>query len=472
MASTLEIIIKVTDKFTGAFKEAEAKMKSLKEVGQQLSSIGAGLTVGVTLPLAAIGAASVKAASDLSETVNKVNVVFGESAQEIMTWGKTAATSLGMSQQQALEAAGTFGNLFTSMKMGQGVSAEMSRGLVDLSADLASFNNLDPAMVLEKLRSGIVGETEPLRTLGVNITEAAVQTKALEMGLASAGEELTTQQKVLARYAIIMEQTANAQGDFGRTSDGLANQTRILKAQFSDAAAMLGQNLLPMALQVVQALNGMLTAFNSMPQPMQGAVIGIGLFLAALGPIVGTVGTVMQAVVQIKALGAAATALGVSVPALGAFATGLKGIGAAALAATGPFIPLIAAISALVWLLNTDFGKSGITAGKQLLVLASGGLGDLLGGKAYGDRVRQNNAKSMGLPGFANGFSGVVGGSGGTDSQLVQFMGTPGEPVLVGKRGAGGGMTVIIQAQTVMGDNIERVIIGPLDKWARSKGLI
>jgi hypothetical protein len=325
MASTLEIIIKVTDKFTGAFKEAEAKMKSLKEVGQQLSSIGAGLTVGVTLPLAALGAVSIKAASDLTESINKVNVVFGESSQEILTWGKTAATTLGMSQQQALEAAGTFGNLFTSMKMGQGVSAEMSRGLVDLSADLASFNNIDSAQVLEKLRSGITGETEPLKVLGVNMDEATVKAKAMQLGIASAGQELTTQQKVLARYAIIMEQTAKAQGDQGRTSGELAGQTRILKAQLADAAAMLGQNLLPMTLQVVQALNGMLTTFNGMPAGTQQAVIGIGLFLAALGPIVGTVGTVMQAVVQIKAMGAAATALGVSVPALGAFATGLKG---------------------------------------------------------------------------------------------------------------------------------------------------
>jgi hypothetical protein len=102
-------------------------------------------------------------------------------------------------------------------------------------------------------------------------------------------------------------------------------------------------------------------------------------------------------------------------------------------------------------------------------------LGDLIGGKAYGDSVRANNAKAMGLPGFANGFSGVVGGSGGTDSQLVQFMGTPGEPVLVGKRGAGGGGLVInINAQTLIGDaeGVRRVILPIIDQYSRSKGLV
>ena len=104
----------------------------------------------------------------------------------------------------------------------------MSTGLVQLAADLASFNNLNPEEVFLKLQSGIVGEVEPMRALGVNLSAAAVNAKALQMGLVNANGELTEQAKIMARYALIMEQTGNAQGDFARTSDGLANSTRIL----------------------------------------------------------------------------------------------------------------------------------------------------------------------------------------------------------------------------------------------------
>jgi hypothetical protein len=109
--------------------------------------------------------APISAASDLNESLNKSQVVFGDAAGAIEAFSKTAATSLGLSQQKALEATGTFGNLFVSMGLGQAPAAEVSQQLVTLAGDLASFNNIKPEEALEKLRSGIVGEAEPLRAL-------------------------------------------------------------------------------------------------------------------------------------------------------------------------------------------------------------------------------------------------------------------------------------------------------------------
>src|SRR3989304_383720 len=242
--STLEILLKMSgaDKVKGDVTGLE---KALKTMGTSAMRTGGILTAGVTLPLVGMATVAVKAASDLAESMNKVNVVFGESAVEVKEFSENAASSLGMSNQAALEAAGTFGNLFTSMGLTRDEAAGMSTDLLTLAADLSSFNNIDPTVALEKLRSGLVGEVEPLRALGVNLSEAAVEAKALELGIIDAGEEMTSAQKVTARYALIIEQTKNAQGDFARTSDGLANSTRILKAQFQDAAAELGQALLP-----------------------------------------------------------------------------------------------------------------------------------------------------------------------------------------------------------------------------------
>ena len=308
------------------------------KVGTAMQNAGKMMTLGLTLPIAALGVASIKAASDLEETKNKVKVVFGEMSDDVLKWSKNSATAFGQSQQQALEAAGTFGNLFTSMGLAQKESADMSEGLVQLAADLASFNNIDPALVLEKLRSGLVGEVEPLRTLGINLTMAATKAKAVEMGLAGANGEVTQAALLQARYALMLEQSKNAQGDFARTSDGLANQSRILNAQFKDSLAMLGQNLLPIALALVQALNKMLTAFNNMPAPVQKAMLVLAGLVAALGPILIVVGWFVQLFGVISGI----------VTTLGTLGITFGGVAAAASAAGTAFLAFAASLALVI----------------------------------------------------------------------------------------------------------------------------
>lgn len=201
---------------------------------------GMGLTVGIGTVVGVMKDA-VGAASDLTESYSKMGVVFGALTGDMARWAQDSATKLGMSRQAAYEALGTFGNLFTAMGIGHTQSAQMAQGLVQLATDLASFNNIDPSVALEKLRAGIVGEAEPLRTLGVNLNEAATKAKAAELGFATVGGTLSTQAAVAARYALIMEQSASAQGDFARTADGLANATRTAGAEIENIKTDLGK---------------------------------------------------------------------------------------------------------------------------------------------------------------------------------------------------------------------------------------
>jgi phage-related protein len=201
-------------------------------------------------------------AGDLNETISKTKVVFGDNADAVLAWGKDAAKGMGMSTNQALTARATLGNLFVAMGTGKKATADMSGGLVELGADLASFNNMDPTEVMEKLRAGLVGETEPLRSLGVNLTAASVEAKAMEMGLGTLGEELTPAAKAQAAYALIMEQTTTAQGDFARTSDGLANQQRITTATFQDSLATIGQAFVPIFEKIMPMVTEVLTNFG------------------------------------------------------------------------------------------------------------------------------------------------------------------------------------------------------------------
>lgn len=199
--------------------------------------------------------ASISAASAMAETQSKVGVVFGESAVAIRAWGEDSASAMGMSTQKALEAAATVGNFAQALGISQQEALKMSPALVQLAADLASFNNANPEETMLALRSGLAGETEPMRRFGVALNAATVEAKALEMGLARTKAEISEADKVTARYALIMEQTNSAQGDFARTSDNLANASRTLTANMENLRAKVGEGVAPALGQAVSKLN-------------------------------------------------------------------------------------------------------------------------------------------------------------------------------------------------------------------------
>lgn len=251
MAADLSIVVVLKDKASKALDGIRGKAgklgATLAKVGR-IAALGlaAGLAIGTKLAIDAIGAAS-----DLEEAVNKAAVTFGEAVHPIEKFAVTSAKSFGISKAKALEYSATLGIILQTSGLTQKETAGMSTELVQLAADMASFNNIPIDLALEKIRSGLVGEAEPLRTVGVLLSEAAVKTKAAELGIAAMGEKLTDAQKVQARYGIILEQTAKQQGDFARTSNSLANRQRILGARFEDLRAEIGKKLLPVATKLM-----------------------------------------------------------------------------------------------------------------------------------------------------------------------------------------------------------------------------
>ncbi len=256
----------------------------------------AGIFTTAALALAGVGVAAGAAAfklgsfaSDMNEARSKVNVVFEDMAGKVEAFAKTAPAALGISETAALSATGTYGNLFRSMGIGLGKSTDMSTQLLKLSSDLASFNNLDPTAVLEKLRSGLVGETEPLRSLGINLNDAMLREKALSMGLVKTTKDvLPAAAKAQAAFALIMEQSTLAQGDFARTAGGMANQQRILAATFETTMAGLGQAFIPIIQSVLPMLTGALQDFSvwvtanapAIAEIIKGVMAGIGAAIA------------------------------------------------------------------------------------------------------------------------------------------------------------------------------------------------
>jgi len=263
-----------------ASKQAE---QSLERVGGRLEQLndkfGRQLKIATAVGAAAVtglAAKSIQAASALEEAQNKANEVFGDSVSLVRDFAKTSADSFGISERAANSYAGTLGVILNTSGLAQEESAAMSVSLLALAADLASFNDIAIDEALEKLRSGLVGEAEPLRTVGVLLSAARVEAKAYALGIAQVGDVLTEGQKVQARYAVIMEDTASAQGDFTRTADSAANASRRLTARAEEQAATIGGVLLPMWKGIQQAL-------LQIPAP----VIQVGVALLTIATAVG-----------------------------------------------------------------------------------------------------------------------------------------------------------------------------------------
>ena len=210
----------------------------IKAVGSAVTSVFAG---------------PIMAASDLNEAVNKTDVVFGKAAKGIHEFARGAAQAMGMSRTEAEAYAGTFGNLLVSMGMGQNQAAGYSKSILTLASDMASFNNASPVEVLEAIRAGLVGESEPLRRFGVNLSAAAIEQEALRVGIKKSYQELTTAEKAQLAYNIIQRQTATAHGDFARTSTGMANSLRIIRASWADIKTEIGNRLLPVIAPLVSS---------------------------------------------------------------------------------------------------------------------------------------------------------------------------------------------------------------------------
>lgn len=243
-------------------KELKKAQGDVDDFGDRLGKAGKVIGAALAAAAAAAGAMAIKigkdavvAASNLAETTSKVGVIFGESADEINKFAETAATALGQSKQQALDAASTFAIFGKSAGLAGDDLVSFSTDLTVLATDLASFNNTTPEDAINAIGSALRGEAEPLRKYGVLLDDATLRAKALEMGIYNGSGALTSQQKVLAAHQVIMAQTTVAQGDFERTSGGLANQQRILAAQLENTKATIGQALLPVVLDMVSAFN-------------------------------------------------------------------------------------------------------------------------------------------------------------------------------------------------------------------------
>jgi hypothetical protein len=243
-------------------KQANASFATLQS---SVSSLGRNFaTAGIAIGAIGVGLAkTVQTASSYAESVNAVNVAFGKSAQGIIDFGKTAATTLGVSQVDFNNAAVRF-SAFAERIVGSGGDA--SKFIAEIStraSDFASVFNIEVSEALQVFQSGLAGEAEPLKRFGINLLDTEVKAYAVRTSLIKQGETMTEQQKVIARYGLLMEATAKTSGDFANTSDGLANQMRILKAEVSNTQIEIGNQLLPVMAELLPIVRDLVSELGT-----------------------------------------------------------------------------------------------------------------------------------------------------------------------------------------------------------------
>ncbi len=201
-----------------------------------------------------------------------MDVTFGNLNSEINEFSKNAVTQFGLSELSAKQFTSTMGAMLKSMGLSTREAADMGMAITGLAGDMASFYDIDPAEAFYKIRSGISGEIEPLRQLGINLSVANLEQFALTQGITKSYNAMTQQEQALLRYNYLLSITADAQGDFARTSDSWANQTRILAEQFNYLKASIGQGLISAFTPVLRWINtiiaGLQTVANVFRQVM------------------------------------------------------------------------------------------------------------------------------------------------------------------------------------------------------------
>ena len=276
---------------------ADKLVGKLKNVGEKMSKIGKSMTTYLTLPLAAIAGASIKMASDFTESLNKVDVAFKSSSKEVRKFAETTLETFGIAEGTALDMSALFGDMATSMGLPTDKAADLATQMVGLAGDMSSFKNIGIKEVTTALNGVFTGETESLKRMGIVMTIANLKTFALTQGINGNIEAMTQAQKVQLRYAYILSVTKNAQGDFARTSAGSANQMRIFSESVKELSVAFGEILLPYFTKAITYVNGVVKGFINLSPATKKIIVVVAGLVTVMGPLLIGLGFLMTTII-------------------------------------------------------------------------------------------------------------------------------------------------------------------------------
>ena len=288
----IKLQVKIDD--SSASKSINTLTTKTNSLSKSFTKAGKTLTTGLTLPIVALGTMAVKNASDLQETMNKVDVAFGDSSDSVKEWGNTTIKQFGIAKGTALDMASLYGDMATGMGINQKEASKLSTNMVGLAGDLASFKNISLDVAKTALSGVFTGETESLKSLGIVMTETNLEQYALSKGIKKNIKDMSQAEKIQLRYSYVTEMSKNAVGDFARTSESTANQTRTASETFKEISATLGEQLLPIVNQVLGKVMEFLNWINGLDEGQKKLLLTILGIIAVVGPILLILGKVIS----------------------------------------------------------------------------------------------------------------------------------------------------------------------------------
>lgn len=323
--------------------------------GQAVTNAGKKLTLGLTTPIVGAGVAAFKMASDYNETFSKMEQVFKGNSKQVEAWAKNSLKEFGMARETAYGMVATFGDMSMSMGLSSDEALQMSTSVAGLAGDMAAFHNVSLDVAQTALNSIWTGETESLRQFGIVMTQTNLDAFALEKGLGKTFQQMSQSEQVQLRYAYVMENTANAHGNYLLTNKEAAGQMKTLSESVKELAANIGQVLLPIITPILTKLNEWISKLLEMDEGQKKFIVTIAGVVAAIGPLLLILGSMANAVSSIAGLFATGgifnSALGATTAAAGGTEAATMGLGAALSTIIGPILAVVAAIAGVIAIL-------------------------------------------------------------------------------------------------------------------------
>lgn len=337
MAKIGELLVKIGADASGLVKElrkseqdVQSFGKNMQAIGGKLKKAGAVMTAAVTVPLVAAGTASFKLAADMEDALGATDQIYKGSSEAVKSWAKGLKTYYGIAQGEALEYSNMMGSLLQNIGgLSEAEAAKMSGQLVELAGDLTAMFGGTTEDAVRALTGALKGNNTMLDNYGMAVNDALVKQKALDMGLIKGKEGMTLQAKQAATLALIMEQSAAAQGQAAREADGASGSMRIFQTEMKNLGTSIGTELLPVITPLLTKLNNLVKGFGKLSPEGKRVIVVVGAIVAAIGPVLIGLGMMASAVGSIS----------LALPVLG---TALTGAGAA--------------FSALVWPIGLAVG--------------------------------------------------------------------------------------------------------------------
>lgn len=351
--------------FKSGMKEAEDTLKEFQKassstfqnIGNLASGAGKALTIGVTAPLVAAGTQAFMFAADIEDAFGATEQIFGSAANEVKSWADSLESYYGIAKSDALQYGNTMGAMLKNIGgLSETEAAKTAGNLVELAGDLSAMFGGSTESAVQALTGALKGNYAMLDNYGMGVNEATIKAKALEMGLSDGTGELSLQAKQAAALALIMEQTADAQGQAAREADGASGSMKGLMTELKNLSTELGQVLIPIITPFIAKLRDLVGRFKNLSDEQKQNIVKWAGIAAALGPVLLVVGKLIAFIPSLIA--------------------GFKALGVVLGVLTSPIGLVVVAIGALVawlvyaWKTNENF-RNGIINGWNNIVAAA-----------------------------------------------------------------------------------------------------